>query len=266
MSTIFFARRSKALILATASAFALCLAQDTRADIDWSTPSWGGYSSDFLTYDVNSRLQLQNTFNNHNRVFGNSSGRRSKKSGAKEQGKKNPKAYQYQYSQSVSQQTEEAFIANLLDHAKKTGTLDAAAEAKIRRMQSWNFIPTIRETLRKKGGSKDSVAQAMAFWLVINYGTIRKAQDMGVETGNLVNQLETVMSKDKNMLSMSDADKQRLAENLLWLALMQIVIQEEAGQDPAALQAAANQARSNLKSLGVDPEKMTIGKNGLALH
>lgn len=65
---------------------------------------------------------------------------------------------------------------------------------------------------------------------------------------------------------MSDADKQRFAENLLWLSLVQIVVQEEAGQDPAALQAAANQARSNLKSLGIDPDKMTIGKNGLALH
>lgn len=248
------ARSGKTLLLASAAALLALFSTQTAN-------AWIDYNGIWVSQDT-----LRRTYENHNRAFGTGK-KSSKKSGKKKkQSQKKPQAYQYTYSQSVSQQTEDAFIQSLLDHAKSHNALDAAAEAKIRKMQSWNFIPTVRESLRRKGNQKDSVAQAMAFWLLINYGTIHKAQDMSVETGNLVDQLETVMSKDQQMLAMSDADKQRLAENLLWLALVQIVVQEEAGNDPAALQAAADQARNNLQSLGIDPDKMTIGKNGLALH
>lgn len=209
---------------------------------------------------------LQRSMDNYNNIRRSNSGGSTRGGKNKSQSQKKPRAYQYTYSRSVSDEVERDFIKSLLDHAKSHNALDASAEAKIRRMQSWNFIPAVRDALRKKGNQKDNVAQAMAFWLVINYGTIHKSQNMGIETRGLVDQLENSMSKDKEMLAMSDADKQRFAENLLWLSLVQIVVQEEAGQDPAALQAAANQARSNLKSLGIDPDKMTIGKNGLALH
>lgn len=256
-------RKPHIILLAAALAFSSLPA---RADIDWSSASWGGYSENFLSYDVNSRLQLQNTFDNHNRVFGNKSGKKTRKKSAKKKNAKNPKAYQYTYSADVSAQTEQAFIQTLLDHAKNTGTLDREAEHKIRRMQEWNFIPTIRDSLIKKGAQKDSTAQAMAFWLVINYGTIRKAQNMQVETRNLIDELETVMSKDKDMLAMTDAEKQYFAETLLWLALVQIVAQEEAGDDQAKLEAAAEQARRNLQSLGVDPDTLRIGKGGLTFN
>lgn len=259
MNAIRTIRNRKTLALAAVALISIFCTQTANA---WGIDTY--YLENMMLDDA-----LQRSMDNYNNIrrSNSSSSNSYKKSGKKKkQSQKKPQAYQYQFSPAVSAEVEDAFIQSLLDHAKSHNALDAAAEAKIRRMQSWNFIPTVRDTLRKKGSKQDSVAQAMAFWLLINYGTIHKAQDMSVETGNLVDQLETVMSKDAQMLAMNDADKQRIAENLLWLALVQIVVQEEAGNDPAALEAAAEQARNNLKSLGIDPSAMTIGKNGLALY
>lgn len=231
-------------------------------------PDWGGYSPDYLSYDVSSRLALENTYRNHNNVFGSHSGKSGKKHGKhknKAQNQKNPKAYQYTFSQAVSDEVEQNFIQSLLDHAKSLNALDAAAEQKIRRMQKWNFIPYVRQKINN-GKGKDNAAQAMAFWLLINYGTISKAQNKDISTSNLVDQLETSMSKSKSILEMSDADKQRFSEKLLWLSLIQIITQEEAGNDPAKLQAAAEQARKNLRDLGINPDTMSVGKDGLILN
>lgn len=225
----------------------------------WGIGSY--YQDHWIAQDM-----LRRTYENHNRAFSQGSSRKAKQ-GKAQQPASNPKAYQYTFSQAVSDQVATEFIEQLLADTRKRGALDAATEQKIRTMAGWNFVPAVRERLHKKAGSpkKDNVAQAIAFWLLINYGTIHKAQNTDMATGQLVQQFEVALSKDQGMLSMSDADKQRMAESLLWQSLVQIVAQEEAGNDPARLQAAADQARANLRSVGIDADTLHMTKQGLAL-
>ncbi|RMX15368.1 hypothetical protein EBQ34_06605 [Vandammella animalimorsus] len=225
----------------------------------WGIGSY--YQDHWIAQDM-----LRRTYENHNRTFGQGSSRKARQ-GKAQQPASNPKAYQYTFSQAVSDQVASEFIEQLLADTRKRGALEAATEQKIRTMAGWNFVPAVRERLHKKAGSpkKDNVAQAIAFWLVINYGTIHKSQNTDMVIGPLVQQFEVALSKDQGMLSMSDADKQRMAESLLWQSLVQMVAQEEAGNDPARLQAAADQARANLRSVGIDADALHITKQGLAL-
>lgn len=246
--------RSSLKILLCGAALALSVQQSAQAY----------WSSDFLMYDMSSRLTLQNTFDNHNRVFKStaSSGKKQKASAPK----KNPAAYRYAYSQAVSNAVGEDFIAGLLEHARKNNALDAATEEKIRAMQGWNYIPYVRESFHTRGIEADNIASAMAFWLATSYGTINQVEGSSLDTAKLQDQLEVAMSTDKTLLAASDADKQRIAENLLWQSLLHIVVLEEAGHDSALLQAAAKMARENLQSYGVHVDAMRLGSEGLLLQ
>ena len=240
-------------ILLCSAALALSVQQSAQAY----------WSSDFLMYDVSSRLTLQNTFDNHNRVYEmtSSSGKKKKASAPK----KNPAAYRYAYSQAVSTAVGEDFIANLLENARKNNALDAATEEKIRAMQGWNYIPYVRESFQTRGIEADNIASAIAFWLATSYGTIKQVEGGSLDTAKLQDQLEVAMSTDKTLLAASDADKQRIAENVLWQSLLQIVLLEEAGNDPAQLQAVVRTVRENLQSYGIDVDAMRLGSEGLLL-
>lgn len=190
----------------------------------------------------------------------------SNKSKKKQKAQKNPQAYQYRFSQSVSEQFADEFVQTMLAHAQSRGELTADVEKKIRGMKNWNFVSHYRDGIIARNGNPDSLATALAFWLAINYGTLHQVEGMGVDTKALQDQLETSMSQDKKLLAANDAEKQRMAENLLWRALVQIVIQEAAGHDAGARQTVAQQARDNLQSIGIDVDSMRIGKNGLQLQ
>ena len=215
---------------------------------------------DYMYYNAQSDI-YRRTFESHNKAFGTS----SRSSAKARQPQKNPRAYQYTFSQSESDRFGEDFIQAMLEQARKNNTLDAVMDAKIREMQTWNYVSFVRDTIHSKGHNPDSIAMALAFWLAVNYGTINQIEGSSLDTTRLQNELEIAMSRDADLLAASDAEKQRMAENLLWLALVQIIVQEEAGSDTTRQQAAADQGRANLKAYGINPDQVSLGSEGLLL-
>lgn len=252
-------RPLKTLILSATLAF--CVLPATHAQFGIGGALYN-QPMDYMYYNAQSDL-YRRTFESHNKAFGTGSRASQKKN---KQAQKNPRAYQYTFSASVSDQFGQEFINAMLEQARQNNTLDAVMDAKIREMQTWNYVNFVRDTFHAKGGNPDSIAMALAFWLAVNYGTINNVEGSNIDTTALQEQLEIAMSRDAELLKASDAEKQRIAENLLWLSLVQIIVQEEAGTDPTRLQAAAEQARANLKAYGIDPENVRLGKSGLLLN
>lgn len=245
----------KALCCACAFALTLGAVQNTHAQ--------GWYSSDFLMFDMSTRSVMQNTFDNHNRVFG-SGGASKKKKKAKPQ--KNPAVYRYAYSAEVSRAFEREFIEALIAQARQNNALNADMEAKIRGMENWDYVRHVREAFQAKGHHPDNIATAMGFWLAVTYGTIHNVEGTSVDTDALQDELEIAMSRDKDLQAKDDAQKQRIAENLLWLSAVQILLLEEAGDNAQARQSVAQLARDNLQGYGIDPDRVKLDSGGLQLQ
>lgn len=263
MKTLFTLPRPhaiKTLLCASALALAFSAPQTARA---WGDGGWG-FSDNYLSDSIMTRDILMNTQRYHDSVFGIDGSSSKKKRAAKP--KKNPAVYSYTYSAQVSKTFEREFIDAVIARARDNNALTADVEAKIRGMENWNYISSIRNTFQSRGHNPDNIATALAFWLAITYGTIHNIEGTSVNTDALQDQLEIAMSQDKDLQSQDDTQKQRIAENLLWNAAVQLLLLEEAGNDASARQGVAQLARDNLKSYGIDPDAVKIDSSGLQLR
>lgn len=265
-----FLSRSSLTKTCVAGALMACLSLPAHAyyggTFSWSDPA-GGYAEW-------SRARLYQDTIDYNRKIaqGRSSSRSS--SGSKNKGSGNaakpapagdPKVYLYTPSPAVSEQVKKEFLDAFLQHAKANG-VDAKGEKQIRDMHDWGAIELMRERIRKGGENPDSLATVMGLWLLINYSTIAAADGSEVPTTALVQQLQRTMSEDASTKAMSNEEKQRAAEVMLWLAFVQIVANAELGESEQAKAEAAKLARESLMSQGIDPDRMKITANGLEIE
>ena len=243
--------RKLALMLALAASAAL---QQSRAYFDVNT-DWSWHIRSDLTQraaNESYRLAHQN--------------QRSSQAAKTEARKPDPKGYEYQYSPAVSNKVTADYLNALIQEAQRSGQLTPEKEAQLRSMGQWNVVESLRNRIRDNGFNPDSVAQAMAFWLQINYLTIVEATGSDIPTNHLLTQLQNAMGHDPAMIAMSDADKQEIAEQLLWMAFIQILVREDAQGDPAKMQQAAQHARDALNGMGIDPDKMQFTQDGLVIY
>lgn len=83
-----------------------------------------------------------------------------------------------------------------------------------------------------------------------------------------MHQLQEVMEEDSTMQSLSNTDKQKMAETLYWIGSLEMAMYMEAQKngDSQALGIIANDARSILSMLGVSGDQITQGSNGLEIR
>ncbi|WP_144011796.1 DUF6683 family protein [Vandammella animalimorsus] len=200
-------------------------------------------------------------------VLKNSSGD-SKKAQASRKAAPKPSAYRYRYAPAVSQQVRAEFMQGMRQHIKQSSAGDAASLAIVNALADYDGIASIREQFKRMGHDPDSVATAMAFWLLGNYRIVHGIDTAQIETAGLLKQLQSVLSSDSGMLKQSDADKQRMAELLLWTAIVQQIAYNQADEknDASAKAQAASQARASLQNVGFDVDALQLDSSGLRLR
>lgn len=175
------------------------------------------------------------------------------------------KHYEYTPSEAVniSTRTEIAhwFDQHLLQEP------DVKAELR-RHLMETDLIALLQPELESRGYEINSVASAMALWLIVNYTIIHDVEVSDAHAHALHRQLEHLFAGLPDFERGSDAEKQRMAEGLYWTAVLQrhTYEQAKAGMPGYHLEAIANESRRVLQTYGLNLDQLEIGEHGLGVR
>ena len=135
-------------------------------------------------------------------------------------------------------------------------------------LKNANLIKQVRQALNSDGYDTTSLATATAYAITISYGIANNLDLSQLQAHGLVHQLQEVMEEDSTMQSLSNTDKQKMADTLYWIGSLEMAMYMEAQKngDSQALGIIANDARSILSMLGVSGDQITQGSNGLEIR
>ncbi len=239
----------------------------------------------YMIYDFSSTWQIDNAYQrnieenrrryedltrNDRKRSGSSSSGRSGSSGSSASSRvaraSSPNAHRYTPNAQVRQQINQQMIQTLRQQLREKGRLDARAEQELRRIENTGLIQQLRQALRSDGYEPDSVATAMAYWIVVHYG-ISQQMDLASLRGHaLARQLRESLAGDSDMVSKSAAEKQRMAETLYWVGSLQMAQYLEAVQtgNRREISRLANESRISLSQTGVQ-NHIRNGSNGIEI-
>ncbi|MDO5624128.1 MAG: hypothetical protein Q4G71_05520 [Pseudomonadota bacterium] len=172
----------------------------------------------------------------------------------------------FKYSQRVSAQVRDDVIQELVNLGKRNGGLDAAGEKQLREaLGKVDIAKSIGGALQAKGYPQHSLATATAFWLVVNYEIVHGVQATDTQNAAVLRQMQQRMAATSDVARMSDAQKQRAAEGMMWFATLQHQHNEQARQGAPgyALQTVQADAREALKTFGIDADQLKLTDQGL---
>lgn len=248
-------------LLAIALAFGIMFAPTTHA-FDY------GYKADnyFYTYHIDNAFQRDLYQNQKKYGTGYT---KAKKSAKKSTAKSTPKTThtdRYTHSASVSSTVNNQMIASLRQSMQVSGNLTPQMQKELNRLANANLIGQVKQGLKSDGYDPNSVATAMAFWVVVNYGISQQADLSQLKAHGMVSQLKDALSDD--LAKVSNAEKQKMAEMLYWLGSLQMAIYLEAvnQNNYAAINARISEARAGLSKMGLSTSNIKHGKQGLELQ
>ncbi|MDO4700972.1 MAG: hypothetical protein Q4A69_09880 [Moraxella sp.] len=282
----------------TLSALVLAMAGITTLSIPNQSFAWGLGCCDvdttywFVQNDLNNRMLKQNQ-DNYKRWYG--SAKPSKKSGTKKSTSKastsskstskstgkstsssNSKsttkapdysnAHRYTHSNSVSSQLNSQMIDTLRQDLQSKGRLTSQAAADLDRLSKSNLIGQVKNALKSDGYDPNSIATAMAYWVVVNYGIATRSDLASLKGHGMVEQLKDALS-DESIANMSASDKQTMAETLYWLGSLQMAMYIEAVNQnhQTAINQRVQEAKSALSNMGLSTSNIRHGSRGLEL-
>lgn len=176
-------------------------------------------------------------------------------------------ADRYTHSNRLSRQINEEMLQTLRQDLQAKNRLTPQVEESLKQMAGADLIGQVKQALKSDGYEPDSVAVAMAYWMLINYG-IAQQEDLSKLKGHgLVQQLQAAMA-DGDMAASSDADKQKMAERLYWMGSLQMAMYMEALKlnKPQAIEARVSDAKLALGHMGLGVNNIGKGRNGLELR
>lgn len=246
----------------------------------WHTPShaWGYMDADwaywnrFDSWSQNARRSWELVNEEHlpkrNRKKKASSSSQKKKQAKKQEEKKqepviNARAFEYKYSPELSRTISSEVMDGMINQGKKGGLGDADI-AVLRELAKVDLAGMTYKTLEEKGLKSHSVASAMTFWFIGLYDIAHGGNTGTFDPSGLLKQFQQGLSSDPDMLKMSDADKQRMAENMLWHVVLQ-KMGVDGMQTAQERQAAAQSARADLLKSGFDINTMKLTDQGMQL-
>ena len=159
-------------------------------------------------------------------------------------------------------------FAALAQQLKNKGSYNDQSEQQLTALKNANLIKQVRQALESEGYDTTSIATATAYAITISYGIANNLDLSQLEAHGLVHQLQEVMEEDSTMQSLSNTDKQKMADTLYWIGSLEMAMYMEAQKngDSQALGIIANDARSILSMLGVSGDQITQGSNGLEIR
>lgn len=201
-----------------------------------------------------------------------SSGKSSTSKGSTSQSTTTPKApdysnaHRYSHSNSVSSQLNSQMIDTLRQDLQSKGRLTSQAVADLDRLSKSNLIGQVKTALKSDGYDPNSIATAMAYWVVINYGIATRSDLASLKGHGMVEQLKSALS-DESIANMSASDKQTMAETLYWLGSLQMAMYMEAvnQNNQTAINQRIQDAKSALSNMGLSTSDIKHGSRGLEL-
>ncbi|MCK6158798.1 hypothetical protein KZX29_08335 [Moraxella osloensis] len=228
-----------------------------------------GYIADnyFYTYQIDNVVQKDLVKNQRKYGTGYSKAKNStKKSNStsnKQAQTKKTHTDHYSPSSSVTSTINNEMIASMRQSLQSQGKLNADNQQNLNYLANANLITQVKQALKSDGYEPNSVATAMAFWVVVNYG-ISQGQDLStLKAHGMVSQLKDALAED--LAGMSNADKQRMAETLYWHGFLQMMVYLEAVQqnNQSAINVRVREANKGLSSMGISASNIKHGSRGL---
>ena len=175
-------------------------------------------------------------------------------------------AHRYSHSNSVSSQLNSQMINTLRQDLQSKGRLTSQATADLDRLSKSNLIGQVKTALKSDGYDPNSIATAMAYWVVINYGIATRSDLASLKGHGMVEQLKDALS-DESIAKMSASDKQTMAETLYWLGSLQMAMYMEAvnQNNQTAINQRIQDAKSALSNMGLSTSNIKHGSRGLEL-
>lgn len=174
---------------------------------------------------------------------------------------------EYKRNPQITQQLRDQFIKTIVDAGRKTGKMTPALEQQFRaEFNKVDVVTAYGKALEPKGYKMTNVATGLAVWVITNFEILNDGQAFTDEQNRLVyRQFETAMAASPAVKKMTDADKQKINETLLWIAAFQTNDLEQAAQGAPgySLESVQTQARELMKQLGIDPDRLQITDKGL---
>lgn len=175
-------------------------------------------------------------------------------------------AHRYTHSNSVSSQLNSQMINTLRQDLQSKGRLTSQAAADLDRLSKSNLIGQVKNALKSDGYNPNSIATAMAYWVVVNYGIATRSDLASLKGHGMVEQLKDALS-DESIANMSASDKQTMAETLYWLGSLQMAMYIEAVNQnhQTAINQRVQEAKSALSNMGLSTSNIRHGSRGLEL-
>lgn len=175
-------------------------------------------------------------------------------------------AHRYTHSNSVSSQINSQMIDLLRQDLQSKGQLNSQTQAELDKLSKANLSGKVRNALKSDGYDPNSIATAMAYWIVVNYGIATRSDLASLKGHGLVDQLKTSLSNEE-IAKMSAAEKQKMAEKLYWMGSLQMAMYFEAVKqnNQNAINTRIKDAKSALSNAGVSISNLKQGSRGLEL-
>jgi len=172
-------------------------------------------------------------------------------------------SYLFRYDPAVSTEVRDRVIQLATDMVKEQGKLDEASEKEVvQELKKLDIVQTIGDALQAKGYPRYSLATAVAYWMVINLEMVYGKQFSDQQNTAVLRQMEQQMANNPEVASMSDESKQYTSEGLTWIATMQYIGWQNA-EGAAQKKAIVDAARSSLKQMNIDPDRLELTDQGL---
>lgn len=121
----------------------------------------------------------------------------------------------YRHDPAVSAEVNRQYMQKLAAVLQQSGRLEAGDQKKLDELAEVDVPSLLRAALQAKGYEANSVATAMAFWILSHYGVAHQRNTSDLDSGALMQQLQVGMSGNPKMRDMSDREKQAMADTLL---------------------------------------------------
>lgn len=172
----------------------------------------------------------------------------------------------YTPSREVSEQVRTDVIARTAGLAEASGADAATVSALKQGLQQADVVGQTWRTLSQMGFARDSLTTATAYWLLVNWDILHDTQTQGASAEAVVQQVREHYGQNGKLAGMTDADVQYGAEALLWLALLQYQVYQDAVQsgNAASIDAARADARQALRMIGFEADAFVLTDQGFA--
>ncbi|MDO4250696.1 MAG: hypothetical protein Q4C68_04220 [Moraxella sp.] len=178
--------------------------------------------------------------------------------------KTNSSAHRYTPSSSVSSQVNTQMIQAMRADLQASGKLNSQTEKELNALSKANLVGQVKNALKSDGYEPNSLATAMGYWVVVNYG-ISQRQDLSkLKAHALVKQLQDSIGST-DLSSLSNNEKQVMAETLYWAGSLHMAMYLEATQtnNRQYITQSVNVANQALSKMGISASQIKQGSNGL---